>query len=255
MKLKLKDVEETALIPLSNRASETRRKNPRICDPKAVEIVDYLELSLKKYDKTVTHECVIARTIMLDRSVKEFIEKYDDALCINIGCGLDDRFTRLDNGKIRWLDVDLPNIIRTRKKVFSDTERRKMLEGNILKEDWTEEVKSAFDIENPQILLVAEGIFMYLTKEEYEKILKIITGEFKSGRLLVELIKPCMMKEKRHQTVKKTNAKFGWGTNTGSELEILEPGIQLLVQNRNSFCFGQSEKDEKLWHRKADSSL
>lgn len=96
---------------------------------------------------------------------------------------------------------------------------------------------------------------MYLTKEEYEKILKIITGEFKSGRLLVDLMKPCMMAEKRNQTLKKANAKFSEDTNAGSELEILEPRIHLLVQNRNSFCFGQSEKDEKLWHRKADSSL
>jgi O-methyltransferase involved in polyketide biosynthesis len=33
-----------------------------------------------------------------------------------MGCGLDNRFERVDNGKIRWFDVDLPGSIAVRKK-------------------------------------------------------------------------------------------------------------------------------------------
>ena len=72
MKLKLGDVETTALIPLSNRASETKQKNPRVRDQKAVEIIEVLGIDTKNYDKLVTHECVIARTIMFDKEVTGF---------------------------------------------------------------------------------------------------------------------------------------------------------------------------------------
>ena len=98
--LKLGDVQETALIPLSSRATETLRKNPRVRAPKAVQVISELGIATKKYDKIFTHECVIARTIMFDNAVKYFVERYPNALCLNIGCGLDDRFNRVDNGHI-----------------------------------------------------------------------------------------------------------------------------------------------------------
>lgn len=40
MELTFGDVEETALIPLAIKASETKRPNPRIIDRKAKEIID-----------------------------------------------------------------------------------------------------------------------------------------------------------------------------------------------------------------------
>lgn len=48
--IKLGDVQETALIPLAVRADETKRKNARIHDFKAVQIIDELGLDTKKYN-------------------------------------------------------------------------------------------------------------------------------------------------------------------------------------------------------------
>ena len=45
MELKLGDVQTTALIPLAVKANETLRKNARIKDPKAVEIIKALKLT------------------------------------------------------------------------------------------------------------------------------------------------------------------------------------------------------------------
>ncbi len=58
-------------------------------------------------------------------------------------------------------------------------------------------------------------------------ILNNITGSFGRGFLLAELMHPKMMKEKMHDTVKHTNAKFGWGTRTGKELSELNPKLEL----------------------------
>lgn len=246
MELKLGDVQETALIPLSNRAGETKRKNPRIKDPKAVEIVSALQLDIKKYDKLVTHECVIARTIMFDSAVKDLIEEDEEAICINIGCGMDDRFSRVDNGKIRWFDVDLPDSIAARRRVFSDTERRRMIGGSVLETGWIKEIKSYLNENQSRVIVIAEGLFMYFTKEQNRRILRILAESFPAGNLVVELMKPCMMNEKRHQTVRKTNAKFGWGTNSGRELEILEPRMHLVSEHSFSEQMLQSTWTSKV---------
>ena len=126
----LGDVQETALIPLAIRANETERKMARIHDDKAVEIIRELDVDTEKLNRFFSHEGFIARTILFDETVKKLLRKYLDAVCINIGCGLDDRFSRVDNGKIRWFNVDLPDSIEMRKKFFYETEREHMLAAN-----------------------------------------------------------------------------------------------------------------------------
>ena len=225
MDLQLGDVQETALIPLAIRANETKRKNARIHDEKAVEIIDTLGLDTKNLDKYISHEGVVARTILFDRAVKKLLEKYPDAICVNIGCGLDDRFTRVDNGRIRWFNVDLPDSIEVRRKIFREVEREHMIAGDILKADWTGDIPKV-DI----TIVIAEGLLMYFSKEQVKTILNNITGSFERGFLLAELMHPKMMKEKMHDTLKHTNAKFGWGTRTGKELSELNPKLELIKE-------------------------
>ena len=118
MELKLGDVQTTALIPLAVKANETLRKNPRIKDKKAVEIIRTLKIDTKPYDKFMSHEGVVARTIMLDRQLKGIINNAPDTVIVNVGAGFDDRFSRVDNGRIIWFDLDLPDTIAVRKKLF-----------------------------------------------------------------------------------------------------------------------------------------
>ncbi|MCM1268714.1 MAG: class I SAM-dependent methyltransferase [Bacteroidales bacterium] len=226
MDLQLGDVQETALIPLAVRANETKRKNARIHDEKAVEIIETLKVDTKDIDKFFSHEGVVARTIMFDRTLKKLLEKYPNAVCVNIGCGLDDRFSRVDNGKIRWFNVDLPDSIEVRRKVFAETEREHMLAGNILKNDWIRDIPKA-----DMVIVIAEGLLMYFSKEQVRTILNNLTDSFGCGFLLAELMHPKMMKEKAHDTVKHTNAKFGWGTETGKDLLELNPNMELIREN------------------------
>ena len=143
MELKLGDVQTTALIPLAVKANETLRKNARIKDRKAVEIIKALKIDTKPYDKFMSHEGVVARTIMLDRQLKGIIKKAPDTVIVNVGAGFDNRFSRVDNGKILWFDLDLPDAIAARRKAFPEQERVTMIAGNALESDWCETVQKA----------------------------------------------------------------------------------------------------------------
>lgn len=232
MELKFGDVQETALIPLAIKASETVRPNARIRDYKAKEIIDTLGVDVSKFDPFLSHEGVVARTLMFRRALKKLIERHPDALCINLGCGFDDKFSQVDNGQITWFDVDLPDQIEVRRKVYEDRERCTMLPGSALDGEWTKGLPK-----KDMTIVVMEGVLEYFSKDQVKTCLNMLCDSFPHGYLLAELHSPFLEKHgSHHDAVKNTNATFGWGTKTGRELLQLEP--------RMSFVSERSYNDE-----------
>lgn len=227
MSIKLGEVQETMLIPLAIKANETLRKNPRIKDEKAVEIIKKINIDTEKYDKFMSHEGVVARTIMFDRTLKEYIKQYPDAVCVNLGCGLDNRFKRVDNGKIIWYNLDLPDTIAVRKQFFKDSKRVHTITSSVLDKSWMKDIPTG-----NKIIFIAEGLLMYFSKEQVKEILLNMASFFSDFIFITELMPPFTSKmSKHHDTVKNTNATFGWGTKTGHELEALCPGLRLVTEN------------------------
>lgn len=226
MDLQIGDIQETALITLAIRASETMRPNARIKDSIAKEIIDTLNVDVSNYDHFMSHEGVIARTIMYKNQLNDLIKQYPDALCVNLGCGFDDKFVQVDNGSITWFDVDLPDILNVRRKIFKDRDRCVMKEGSALESDWTKGLPK-----RSTNIIVMEGVLEYFSKEEVKKCLNILCNSFEHGYLLAELHHPIVGKNtKHHDSVKYTNAEFQWGTKSGKEYLDLEPRMTLLSE-------------------------
>ncbi|MBO5561427.1 MAG: class I SAM-dependent methyltransferase [Firmicutes bacterium] len=227
MNLTFGDVEETALIPLAIKASETMRKNPRITDKKAKEIIDTLGVDVSKYDPFLSHEGVVARTILYKNKLDELIKKYPDALCINLGCGFDDKFSQVDNGRIIWFDVDLPDQIEKRRKVYEDRERCTMAGGSALDGEWTKALPK-----RDMTIVTMEGVLEYFSKDQVKTCLNMLCDSFEHGYLLAELHSPLLEKygSKHHDAVKHTNASFGWGTESAEEYLPLEPRMRVVSE-------------------------
>ena len=226
MELKFGDIQETALIPLAIKASETSRPDARIKDYKAKEIIDTLGVDVSKYDPFLSHEGVVARTIMFRDQLKAILKKYPDSLCINLGCGFDDKFSQVDNGILQWFDVDLPDQIAVRRKVYEDRERCKMLDGSALDGEWTKQLPKA-----KMNVIVMEGVLEYFSKEQVKTCLNMLCDSFEHGFLLAELHSPFLEKHgSHHDAVKHTNATFGWGTKSGKEYLELEPRMKFVSE-------------------------
>lgn len=58
-----------------------------------MEKLDY-DFSKADKDNAMTYG-VIARTIVLDRMVEQYLKKYENAVVINLACGLDTRCYRM----------------------------------------------------------------------------------------------------------------------------------------------------------------
>lgn len=233
MELKLGDIQTTALIPLAIKASETLRPDARFKDEKAVEIVRALGIETKPYDKFLSHEGVVARTIMLDRQMKRILKKAPDTVVVNIGAGFDNRFARVDNGKIWWFDLDLPDAIAARKKAFPEQDRVTMIAGNALEDAWCAQVKDRLASRKAKPVFIAEGLFMYLTLDQIRTLLEVLKNNFPDGGTLIaeQNCKLLQNNEKHHDVVKNTNARFVSGTDTAQEIADLTDGIQLIEEH------------------------
>ncbi len=232
MDLKLGDVQTTALIPVAIKANETKRKNARIKDFKAVEIIEKTGIDTKPYDKFFSHEGVVARTIMMDRQLKGIIEKNPETVVVNVAAGFDDRFSRVDNGKILWFDLDLPDSIEVRKKFFEEKDRVTMIAGDALKNSWCNIVKEKID-SSCKPVIIAEGLFMYFTLEQITAFLTLIKENFPNGGLLVAEQNPKMLANNtdKHDVVKNTNAKFLSGTDSAQEIADLVNGFMVIEEH------------------------
>ncbi len=233
MELKLGDIQTTALIPLAVKANETKRPNPRIRDQTAVEIIQALNIDTKPYDRFLSHEGVVARTIMLDRQLKEIIREAPDTVVVNLGAGYDDRFSRVDNGRIRWFDLDLPDAIAARRKAFPERDHVTMIAGDALDPAWCAEVNKALEGREAKPVFIAEGLFMYLTMDQICTLLNVLKENFPSGGTLIaeQNCKMMQKNEKHHDTVRNTNAHFVSGTDSAQEIADLTDGIRLIEEH------------------------
>lgn len=115
----LSPISETLFIPLVARATETARENPIFLDEKSAEILRTLHLEDKITDGgSISTLGILSRTKIIDDEVKRILSQNANATIINLGAGLDTRISRVDNGLLKWYDLDLPDVIRFRSRFF-----------------------------------------------------------------------------------------------------------------------------------------
>ncbi len=225
----LKDVPETLLIPLWARATETERPDSIIKDDLALKMMKQIDYDFSKLDKEwVTRLYVVIRTEILDKSVKAFIDKHPDAIIINLGCGLDTRFFRMDNGRIHWYDLDLPEPIRIKRQFFDETDRYKMIAKSVFDYTWINDVAST----NEHVLIIAEGLLMYFTEEEVKGLMNTLVASFPKAEMLLEMVTPTMVKYSEQNSNKRFQmaATFHWGINGGKDLEKYNDRIKFIAE-------------------------
>lgn len=232
VKIELQGVEETMLIPLWGRARETRRADALFRDPRAVEMVeaiDYDFARFERYDLARMLEPVIAvRTELLDRAVAAFLARHPDATVINLGAGLDTRFFRLDNGRVTWFEVDLPRSMALRKRLIPEGDRHPYVTGSVLETDWLDAIGQP----KGPVLIVAEGLFMYLKEPELRTLVARLAERFPGAELLFETNSPLSHRggnsAMRRGGLLGIQVQLGSGLWHGRELENWVPGLRWL---------------------------
>ena len=227
----LSGVSETLLIPLYNRAMETQRPDAMMKDEKAVALVTQMSYDFDRVRKIPMMEMLKVTRIMLtremDRYARDFLSRHPEAVVVHIGCGLDSRFERVDNGRVEWYDLDLPNVIGLRRKFIGDeAEHYHLLGCSVLEDAWLEAVKVHF--QRP-FLFLAENVFIYFTEAQVKSLVLTLRDHFPGAELVFDGWRPF---EIWVGNLLLSPSKFAgllrWGFWRGQEIEGWGDGIHLL---------------------------
>ncbi|HEX7974920.1 MAG TPA: class I SAM-dependent methyltransferase [Anaerolineales bacterium] len=125
----LSQISRTGILLLICRAVETQRKNAVFNDPMAVLCLERLMSSASEADrrwilsKKRRYEGIgaqdstagVRRLVAFDQAADRFIAANPNCTVINLACGLDTRFWRIDHERCTYLELDLPEVIRLKK--------------------------------------------------------------------------------------------------------------------------------------------
>ena len=219
-KITLSGVPETMLQTVYARARETQTRGA-ICDQKAVELIQKLDYDFSLAEKdTAMRSGVIARTIVLDRLVKQVLEAHPGAVVLNIACGLDTRCYRM-KGYAHWYNLDLPETMAVREKLLPEDDTISQIAMSAM-DDWGGEIA---ETEGP-VLVIMEGLTMYLTEADVKQIFERIAGRFGQAEVLVETMNPMVVKRFKEKSIEGSHAKFTWGVKDGRALAAMLPGFR-----------------------------
>lgn len=226
---RLGGVPETLMIPLAMRAAESRRSDAIIHDPTAERIgaaVDYDFTPLA--GAWMTQADVAVRTEIIDEILQSLLERHHRLVVANLGAGLDGRFDRLDNGRVRWFDIDLPEVIDLRRQFFTESDRRQFIPRSLLDFAWIDDLARHSD---EHVLVVAEGVLHYFPEADVRGLLSQIADRLPGADLVMHTTSPsCVRYQSRNRVFKTFQAPFAWGIATARELTAWDTRIEFVSE-------------------------
>ena len=128
-----------------------------------------------------------ARCFIIDNAIRNQIAQQENSLIITIGAGFDSRPYRINGGE--WVEVDEPQIIEYKNKKLPIAECTNNLTRISI--DFSHETllkKLALYREHQHVIIVIEGVFMYLENPAIEATIKQLQMLFPKHILLCDLM-------------------------------------------------------------------
>ena len=216
---------ETLLIPLLGKA-RVRRYGEILEDAKAREIVEHVEYDFSRSRCSRFVDIYMGiRTAILDQYTTEFLVRQPGGAVLHLGCGLDARVLRVGE-TARWVDVDLPPVIEVRRQFYQERPGYQMLPADVTDPCWLDGV----DIppETP-VLVVAEGLTMYLTEAENQALFREFSRKFRNTEYVFDAYScSAVAWSARRNPANKMGAVIRWGLDEPRRMETAAPGVRHL---------------------------
>jgi methyltransferase (TIGR00027 family) len=218
----LSGVAETLLITLYIRAIESQRPDALFKDERAEALVRQLDPESLRKTLALTEDSgrlvLILKSREFDRFAQDFLARHPDAVVVHIGCGLDTRFERVDNGQVEWYDLDLPEVIELRRKlVGGEGARHHFLACSVLDSAWLNEMGAH---RQRPVLFLAEGIFMYFDEAQVKSLVLTMKEHFPGAELVFDAFSPFLRWAHNLKVARtKVGAPLHWALKRDRDLE------------------------------------
>jgi O-methyltransferase involved in polyketide biosynthesis len=219
LKQSLEGVSETLLMTLYLRARESRRPDAMIMDERAVAMIERIDCDFSRFQMRRHDEiALLMRMTRFDDHVRDFLKRNPEAVVVHVGCGLDTRFERVDNGQVLWFDLDLPDVMALRQKLIQgDSSRHHALATSVFEDGWIEEVSR---YKPSTFMFIAEGVLAYFEEAQVKALFLKLCEHFPGCELVCEAQTPFgMWADNMHLAYAKVKARLHWSLNSGKEVE------------------------------------
>ena len=180
----LTGVPETTLWTLHNRANEARRPDGFLRDPDCVRIYDAIDYDYaRNFGKPDASHPLRSR--IFDDVVQPWMSAHPGGTVVELAAGLETQFQRIDDGRVRWLCVDLPEALAVRERFLPASERCKFVPKSALDLSWMDEVDQSHSV-----FVTAQGLFMYFEEEDVRRLVVAIIERFPGVELMFDTIPP-----------------------------------------------------------------
>lgn len=230
----MNEVSETAFITLRSRVIESGKRNPVIHDPVGVECLNrigpllasdlYNRLINKKLPATLTRHIAL-RARKYDLYARTFMNENPDGIVVNLGCGFDTRYWRVFDREWRFIEIDLPEVIESKKQVLGDIISYDMIGTSVLDKEWIIKIQS---LQSEKVLFLAEGLFMYLPHDGVENIFKRLSEAFIRSQIVFETVhekytrgiwKKIVERKMKQQLGSSAGSSYQFGLRNAAEIE------------------------------------
>jgi O-methyltransferase involved in polyketide biosynthesis len=237
-------VQSTMLLAIYGRAKASRMFPDIMHDAEAIRIVDGMDYDFTQIDKSYATEygslCCLLRAKRLDERCIAYLREHPNGTVVNIGSGLDTTFNRVDNGAVRWYNLDLPDAMAFRHKFIPAARRGGDIAKSMFDYTWLDEVKTA----DGTVFILAGGLFYYFEELRLKELFTRIAEHFPRGELFFDAQSKTAVKISNRMVLKTGNK--------GSEMFFYVNDVQKLKEWSPRICkvesvpfFGDLRKEKR----------
>ena len=181
-------IQETLIIPLFGRLICSEHYPELFSDPAAVRICSMLDYDFSEKRRLMESQAglfgaleVAQRQYDLMWEVRDYLKIHPQAAVVNLGCGLDDTFSQVDNGRCRVYNLDMPDVIAVRNVLLPAGEREQNIGCDLNDHSWMDQIDATCGA-----VFFASGVFYYFETEAVRTLFQSAiprSGSFRARRI------------------------------------------------------------------------
>jgi O-methyltransferase involved in polyketide biosynthesis len=182
----LEGVPETLLWTLYHRAAEAARPDAVLRDPMALGVMSAIRFPFQErfgaaHDGWAQWQAL--RALTFDREITRYLAGAPDATVVALGEGLETQFWRVDNGRLRWVSIDLPEAVEVRERVLPPAPRLRMVAMSAVDTSWLDAIDR-----DAGVFVTAQGLFMYLERTQVRELIATCAARIADGVLMFDAV-------------------------------------------------------------------